>query len=325
MTSQNPFDLAPSETENISTDGMSNKIDASTAEENRYIFDDPEDDSEEDSSIWIIQKAVWGIIKSITILVVIGLLVWFVWGDVKIPNLSKKFSWTNKTTSTKVSFEKRNKKIKEKEILPAKKKKPSIHKEVDTSEKNPGALLVRWSLWMHRTQSALTKNEIEKTLKWQKTIQNYFKTDILSRVTAPTLSERTLKVTQFEQQLQIFQNQGSKLVGILHVQKQTQQKKFDIARAELDTVSETLESKLTTKDYFGFESLLTKKQILVSQVEQTSSEIKIRDFLIQDIQRYQSYLQEIQIKLDANRTAILSDIKVTPFVNDPFKRLRITD
>ena len=93
-------------------------------------------------------------------------------------------------------------------------------------EKNPSALLVRWSFWMHRTQTAVAQNEIEKTLKWQLAIQNYLGNDILSLIKAPTLFERTKKVSEFEKQLQTFQTQGKNLANILSVEHKTVEKKL---------------------------------------------------------------------------------------------------
>lgn len=327
MSPQNPFDINPEENQATNINAVAEEPVNQNEED---IFSDTEDDAEESNDIvWIIQKTIWSIVKFLLFAGIIGGSIWFIWGGKSLSDFNislPSFSWfsssdeapkTPSKTIKNIEFETRNTEIKEVEIV-----SPSKAKTTQSVEKNPSALLVRWSLWMHRTQKAVAQNEIEKTMKWELEIQNYLGNDILAHLEAPTIYERTRKVEKFEHRMKSFVSRGKNLRNLLTVQHKTAANKLNQSQAKLTNITDELDSKLASKNYFGFESLLKQKYTTAGEVEKFKTQTNIRTYLLADIEKYLQYLSDIQYKLDTNRDAILSDVRVKAFSNDPFKRLQ---
>ncbi len=257
----------------------------------------------ENSFFWIFQKWIWAILK---MLFVIGIIVFFVW-IIWLPNEDLK---------------KRRIIIPEKIISKIKIETPSISKTAPsaTTSTKDIILATEWNNRIKEAQMDKLKNLPAEGIYWIKKANAFFDVPTALLVNGKTSQIRQKKIEDTLVEMEKSLEKSKKLKKLFGEQinnfLQNIKKEEAIAKqAGKDVTTASLE-----KNVFNAEQNLSEKIVAEQRIVNLTNKMKWYKTVFFEIEKYDRVLQAFQENLIANKEALIQNIQVVDFPNDPFSR-----
>jgi hypothetical protein len=324
------------ETDDLST------TEINEADEDHLLEDDGD-------SFWMIQRFVWGTIKTILLIGGIGLVLWLVWGNgsfklptfnVNLPTFEK--SETKKTEKNETSKSKKLNIFRPKsdETTPKIVHHPSSK---PLRIKNPAKLkdlswsASKWNIWLQsQTQSDKAMGEIPQgnrrtssfsgqttteSVKWLRDAEKFFAVKPLNWITGANPRSRESELNRMIRTIDYLLERSAQLKSKLQIEIAQERMIASSEQSQINTAENQILKEIDQLHGQQLESFMRQKITAENQKFSAETESWLRSSLLQKIKKYEPPLQNIKQNAQTNRQAIIHNIKVVNFPNDPFQRI----
>jgi len=235
---------------------------------------------------WVIQRVFWSILKIGFVISAIIFLIWVIWDPKNNPL---------------------NKEKNKKEIIPQKTETPLAQK---LASKKP------------ITQTSITKkNIIESSLHWLSNTKKFFSVPAKNLITSQDPQIRKQEVEIILQKLQNFINDAKNINNQLTTEITSFSKNADIYKKETNTKESLILDLLKKFESININKLINEKISYDKLLKEQVIHINVRKILKNKIESYTKYLIQFQNNIITNKKAIIENIQVVDFPNDPFERV----
>ncbi len=248
---------------------------------------------EEEDFFWVVQRVVWGIVKTVFILGLIGFFVWIIWGPDK-----KSFSELEKAKSVVLEVSKeKGVSIQKEKLLPRKYISPAdrlIELEEMFDPANQKSSIISSVLWLEKAGAFLNKSAFE-----------------LIPSSVPQIRKQRVEFVLKEiRQLIEYSEviQGRVMQEINAFSQRSKQ-------ANEDSVLNETAFFEALRHFEGVEAeiFLAQKVDAEKLVMANSTFASGRKILLQNIQRYDKRLRSLYENVEANKEALIHDVRVVDF------------
>jgi hypothetical protein len=260
--------------------------------------------STEESFFWVFQKWLWSIFKMSFVLIIIVFFIWIIWTpneDLKNPKIN-------------VSEEVMSK-IKLGGGIPDAKKRPFS----PTSTKDV-FLATKWNNQIKNVQIVKLKNLPAEGIFWIKKASAFFDipANLFAKGDSLTIRQKKIESTLSEIEKLLNQSQGFKInfneqIGTF---SQNIKQEENIAKQSGKEVTVAFQK----ADVVNAEQSLFNKITAEQKVAILSNQMKWYKTVFFEIEKYDRGLQTFYENIVANKAALIQDIQVVNFPNDPFSR-----
>ncbi len=282
-------------------------------------------DLESDGDVfWLIQRVLWGILKLVGVLALIGGVAWLIWGELPHKKVDIK--------ETKEKVEKITEKIipkdKKKSVQDVKpvveKDLPTVHQPVvhNGDARTDGALVgAGWNYWMENQRLSEQNDAISEALLWTKKTGAFFDTPLTKMIVgdSPVVRSRNLDRVVTENYRLMESAQPIRLKLESQITELAQ--KSEAKKQEYETYKAALGQLLKDSNPDNFDETWSYMMEAEKQSLDYSRQVQLRQQLVQSMGRYYLGLKDTYEMLVANRRAIVENIKVVQFPWDPFGQI----
>ncbi|MDH3324365.1 MAG: hypothetical protein OEL89_01890 [Candidatus Peregrinibacteria bacterium] len=308
------INLKPSETQKKETPPEEdNPFEAVSLDESEENLNDSLTDEETDS-FYVIQRIIWGFIKTTFTIGIIVFLVWIIWDtdtkpieDIKdsIEDIKEK---PVKTEDKKIPLDPPKK-------TPIKKIKP------ENNNKNPIISAIKWNTEIETAREESSKETISDGLLWSKNAAAIFDSNIKNLLYDESKEVRTRNINNLLTRINELLTESTKT-----------RKKLKLEMDEFNQVANKEKTKSNTNQnnffnavkFYKYEDLrIYLEKMIDSEQKNTNakSEATARKIVLQKMEGFDKSLRNLKEMLNANQTAIIEDIQVVNFPIDPFDRI----
>lgn len=318
-----------------------------STEEDDHLLEDDGD------SFWVIQRFVWGAIKTLLLLGAIGLVLWLIWGNenFKLPAINIKLPSIERPKDTKPEQPKPSKQDPSENF----RQEPagSLPKIMNYSTskplrvKNPRQLsdlswsAAKWNLWVH-TQSQANKGTqstsnntgsgipytvstsgqtTKESVKWLRDAEKFFAVKPLNWVTGDNPSKREAELNRMIRTIDYLIKRSTTLKSALRIEMAQYRQAATTEQSQISTAEDRINRELDKLQGEELSTFMRQKIMAENQKFSAETESWLRSSLLQKIETYELPLKNIKQNAQTNRQAIIHNIKVTNFPNDPFRRI----
>lgn len=295
-----------------------------------------EDDFLEDDGdpFWIIQRLVWSGIKTVLLAGTLIGLFWTVWGNgiFHWPILPKSWSslWNVSTQNVKIKIESElptveNKIIKlvvknsEKLVSTA----PLVHNLQSVNPENLSWSASKWNRTLWQSQQIEKKRNLLSTAAiWLRDTENFLSIPPEKMLPGKNPAERDQKITELLQFIETLKGRSQNIDQLLREEiaifkQQSSSQNPRIINADDRILKEINRLKGEELDIF-----LREKIEAENEQFSANTQVWARESLRQKIASYQLPLSNLALNIQTNRLALIHDIRVVEFPNDPFQRVK---
>jgi len=257
---------------------------------------------------WILQRVLWGILKTAIIVGSLAFLVWLIWhsGEKTEDTVSKKSS-----KQTEVS-------VKDSQNTPISK---PITVEPNITENHGIIATAQWASWMERMQIYEQENTLLFSLHWLRRASAFFSVPTGNLVQGVTREERQKNVNAVLSELQEILEEASRLQPRL----QEEISQFSItavsAKANVEANDRSLLSSIQAFRSDIANVALEQKILAQKIMYENASRIEVYQMVVKYMQSYNQFLRSTYENIFANQKAIVEDVQIVVFPNDPFRRM----
>lgn len=318
------------------------------------------DIDEGEDTMWLIQRMGMGILKIAGVVGVIIFLMWSIWGgngdnttketpsvDKKIEKIKKEavkketeksakksskaesstekgegfwskiFGGNEKTSSTKDS-------VKEEVEIPAVSEKEEKELAVEVKSSSPHVATIQimaWNYWLEKDRLLGKKNSPGEAALWTKDAEAIFDIPFAKQVEGNSDTERERRVNTLMSSV----TEALKKAENIQNKLQTEEAEFDVK--EKSYIAKAVEYErlfleaMDKSDPVGIDQFLAKKIEAEKDQIENGIEKESRQFLFEKIDSYAQVLINLREYLLANKKALVKDVQVVAFPEDPFNRI----
>lgn len=257
---------------------------------------------------WILQKAVWMIVKILLTIGIIAFVVWIIWGNRdsdSLAPLSDPFSQTQKETS-------------EKETPPM----PSPAKK---TEEDSGTL---WPFSKPKNEegqpspvSFVGRDDIDRYMDWLVRVRYFFQTQLNINSWGTDIGERTQKMNVFLSDIRdlVLESDALRknLSAKVDIYAQNIEQQNKLSQYHTQRLNEALESIQPAPAA----NHLFQKIEAQTESQKNYSLYEANRYVLYVMEAYDKSLRELYHKAFTNKQAIIHNIQVMYFEADPFQRV----
>ena len=279
-------------------------------EDDKHLLEVEEDEGD---SFWLIQRVIWGILKSILVIGFIGFLVWIVW----------------RGPASKEQVEpKGEKKIEAPVTVPEKPVKKSVEKPVSRpiktellSRRSDAIRAAGWNEWIENTRLADFKTVLAESIAWTRDTEAFFEVPLPRMIAGKTRALRARKIENvlseiwklLERSILIRQKLISQISEFSRLSEVERQVTIAQETAFFDAIERS--------DPTHISKFLAQKIDADIKQLKYSTQSEARTILLQKIGAYDEVLRNVHENITANRAALIENIRVVEFPEDPFGRV----
>ncbi len=267
---------------------------------------------------WVFQRVTWGIVKTAVVLGGIIFLAWLIWHP------GKQHSDESEAVHPEHEESSVDESQKERKIFVKKEEPKVVEKQAVTavdSDQKEALLAVRWAEWIEMRRQMEQKDTLSQSLSWIKRAATFSEIPPLELVQGENSAVRAQRIDAALGELHSLIESANMLQTQLLAEIEEHGAQLNEARALEDASKDALDSQLQMLDGAGSGSALSQRITAQQNIAQHSSEIEVRKTVFNHIERYESGLQTFLEALQANREALIQDIRVVQFPNDFFERV----
>ena len=299
--------------------------------------------------MWMIQRVSIGILKIAGAVIIAGFIFWSIWGvetDTKKENNSIEEKITNKSLPKKKHIKNDDKKSSnnievenkegiinkifggkedDKRIIPAVivKKDPKTNKvnNVNTSSHTAGVQIIAWNYWSEKDRLRKQKDTIGEVLIWTNNSSALFDVPFVNQVSGKNDLERERKVLVLISTVKELLKKAEFLQTKLLTEINEFSAKANIYHQDELIYEEKFLNAMNQSDPSGIDHFLEGK--IEAEKKQTANgiEAESRKILSEKVDSYAQVLINLREYLIANKKALIKDVQVVAFPEDPFHRI----
>ena len=289
------------------------------AEEHHLKVEDDEhllEVEDDGDTFWLIQRVIWGILKSIMAIGFVGFLIWIVWGGYGPASKKRIEQVTEKKVEVPVTRPKKPiKKLVEKPIS-----RP-IKTEL-LSRRSDAIQAAGWNEWIENARLASFKTVLAESIAWTRDTEAFFEVPLPRMITGKTRTLRARKIENvlseiwelLERSILIRQKLISQINEFSQLSEAEQQVTFVQETAFFDAIDNSDPTRIS--------EFLTQKIDADKRQLEYSTQSEARTILLEKMGAYDEVLRNVHENITANRAALVEDIRVVEFPEDPFGRVQ---
>ena len=244
---------------------------------------------------------------------------------------SKLFSGGKETKSSSNSKKKNNSKLPSQNIKNSEQK--PINK-IDTKtiaiDKNPAknfqpnlasVQIMAWNYWLEKERLLGQKNTPGEVALWTKDTESLFEIPFIEQIRGKSDFEREKKLNNLmlnsTKLLQRSENLKVKLQAEIKEYKRKEEKSIK----EATKYEQMFLNAMNKSDPVGIDQYLAKKIAAEKKQLENGIEKESRQYLVEKVESYSQVLMNLREYLVANRQALIKDVQVVQFPEDPFNRI----
>lgn len=292
---------------------------------NNPLEEPPEEDEleiETDGDVfWLVQKIFWNVLKVVIVVGILGGVVWLIWGGTP----DGFFGGGDDTPDKKPVVETPKKPTSQPKPPATKSKVPSQKTDVPTLrvslQGNPVSQVTSWHYWLERNRLHAQAGTLSDAVLWTRRTEALFEIPFAQQIRAPSPAARSLRIEKLMGELyRLVQSSGPILSSLANQMQEL------TARATRESqIAQTNEAAflraLDRSDPENLETFLKKKIEAEEKELRYSIQAEARQILGEKITQYRLVLENVYENIDTNREALVQDIRVVDFPNDPFGRV----
>lgn len=273
-------------------------------------------DTEEDGNVfWLIQSALWNIVKSLLAIGIIVFLLWVIWGestDIRLPS----FSSPKEVVKEKIE---KGKQAIEKKAKP--KKIPENSQSVIQSKSYQSVVATRWNMWLGERYRKSVRDVFGKATLALKDSDDLFSYPLALQIKGQSDTERARKVEALLKKINGLLSRYQEISGIFEFQIAQYSENLPLLSEDsLLAESQFLDSvKERRGDHLS--SYIDRKIRNGNIQYENQNQIWARQVLLAEINRYRLALENLKANIETNKKALIQDVQVHEFLNDPFERV----
>ncbi|MCF7906077.1 hypothetical protein K9L63_02720 [Candidatus Gracilibacteria bacterium] len=258
---------------------------------------------------WILQRVLWGVLKTGVVVGLIVFLVWLIWhpgGTLKDETESNKESPRAETPV--------------KHVPPFTQGQP-VTSQPEIIQKHSIFTAAQWAHWMEKIQIFERENVLLYTLDWLRRASAFFSVPTENLVQGETADVRKEKVYSTLSELQEMLEEASRL------QLQLGQEINDLSFSAVEAKSHVEENdRLLLSSIQAFRpdvagTALDQKISAQKIMYENASQLEAYRMVEKYRGSYAQFLRTLYENIFANQKAIIEDIHIVVFPNDPFRRM----
>lgn len=304
-----------------------------TTPEDDYLLEDDGD------PFWMIQKMIWITVKTVLLLGIMALVIWLIWGNswFKLPAVNLSLPNTEKPISLPTKTQKKNKII---ETIND--GQPEfINQSQPLQIKNPALLsnlswsAAKWNYWLRLqtptedsptdfptyNQALSPSQTIVQAVTWLRDSEKFFAVKPLNWVNANTPNRRQQQLDRMIRTIDYLLSRSTQIKAQLRVEIAEYRQKISAEGSRISTADTKIRQEIERLQGTELETFMRQKITAENQKFSAETQSWLRTALIQKIEAYETPLRNLKNNAQTNRQAIIHNIKVTDFPDDPFQRV----
>lgn len=288
--------------------------------------DDEALDLEEDGdTFWLVQRILWGLLKTITVVALLGGLAWIIWGKASPKKHNDPIATTPVTEAPAPESERKKdtKKYTKNDLIPAVSNTPrpaTVTAPVTTPD-DGSVIAASWNIWLEADRIRGQHETPGEALLWAKDVESLFETPFAQAIRGTNSVVRAQKVDRLRRTISDLYARGTKHSRELT----TEYAEYGRRAAYEKQVSQTNEAAflaaLDRRDPTGLDQFLKAKIQAEKKYTELAMQAEARAILMEKLGGYMPILTNVDTVLHVNRDAIVQDIRVVDFTGDPFGRV----
>jgi hypothetical protein len=319
--------------------------------ENYKDLDDDILDVDEEDTMWMIQRVSIGILKIAGILIFIIFIFWSIWGKERTSKerefakekttkqkVVKKQNPAKKTELNKIIpkinnpgfFEKLLKKNSkdDERLIPAvsiediKKGKPSVIINNKTLSPHTASVqIMAWNYWLEKNRLRVQKDTPGEVMIWKKNSTALFDIPFIEQVSGKNDTERKKKVFMLISTIESLLKRAEVLQTKLLLEINEFSAKTNMYQQEALQYENKFLNAMNQADPSGIDLFLKGKIEAEKKQTENGVETESRKILSEKIDSYAQVLINLREYLIANQRALIKDVQIVKFPEDPFHRI----
>ena len=261
---------------------------------------------EEPDFFWMLQRIVWGAVKSLILLGVLGAIVWLVW----FRGQDKSSTPTVKPTPPKA----------EETIVPVPEKTPS--KETSSSAVPPRSESwdsAQWNIWVEDMRLYDAQNDRTEGITWLQKARAFFDVPIQTLISGDSVQERGEKIDHTLETIAVLLQDSYLIRQSLATERanlilQCEQKQTQIAELQ-----SRIQNAVTAEQLQGVDTSIEAQATLQSAYTSLAYRRDILTSILQKMEPFDRSLRQLYEMITANQDALIQGIQVVDFQGDPFE------
>lgn len=273
---------------------------------------DLEDDGD---TFWLVQRILWGLLKTLAVVALLGGLAWIIWG--------KTSPQKNNDTTPEIELPSPVSKKTETSIpaVPSPVKVPTTVGVPSHTPDDGSVIAASWNVWLEADRIRGQHETPGEAILWAKDVESLFETPFSQAVRGTNSVVRAQKVDRLRRTISALYTEG-----VTHAEHlKAEYAEYSRRAAYEKQVSQTNEAAflaaLDRRDPGGLDQFLEEKIAAEKKYTELAMQAEARAILIEKLGGYMPILTNVDTVLHVNRDAIVQDIRVVDFTGDPFGRV----
>ena len=264
---------------------------------------------------WILQRILWGILKTGFILGLIALTIWLVWRPEKTGE--EETSEPAKVAETNVPIK-------------LSKETPTAEKPaVETEQKIPvtgtlqrGAVLAgEWAEWMEKVDTFEQGHPFVFALDWLKSAFVFFQVPTEELIRGDTKEERQVRIDGVLSQMWKLIDDSYRLRLLLQQELSTLTVTVSEEQDKVSTAENAFLASFRNFDARTAQIALDQNIEAQKALVENKSNLEAKKLALSNMEQYDKFLRNMYQNIRANRTALIENIQIVFFPNDPFHQI----
>ncbi len=319
VVKSNPFETPAKEETKVTVKPKDEPI----AKENEDELDELLDEDsliDDGDSIWIIQRIIFSVLKTSSVIIIIIIVIWLIWDPDGNP--LKKFQSNSPSLKTVEPAPKTPSQnpTNQPVYVPKDTPKTSI-KEIN----NPIIESTKLNLFIENKRLSESQKLIEKSLTWCREGAAIFDMKMAEYFSNKSRDQRVQTFKNLLISIDTLQAESKTLSLSLTLENQGFTKKMNKADAEVQKYSAMFLESVKGYDPVNANEILNKKIIAEQDYFKHKNNIRARELVLEKINKITNDLSQYREIMIANQKAIEADIQVVDFPADPFNKILTPD
>jgi len=284
-------------------------------EEDLLLLEDDDllSSTEEGNFFWLLKKIIWAILKGGIAMGVVLFFLWFVWFSEKksSPKIPIQIKTQTETIKILKPSEQKTKKEKNKEVV----RFPSSQAQILATE------MVAWAESIELKRQKKLQDTFSRSMFWIRKAKSFYDIPLNKISWGDTVSKREQNINAFLFRLYEMIAESAKLRKFLAQEVQYLNQKNSFILGEIQPLEQQITTNFSLWDAEQTMLLIKTKTEKEKLLPENKNKQEVYRWVLQTMEGYDKVLRTIYENVFANKDALIQNIQVVYFPEDPFKRV----
>lgn len=286
--------------------------------------DDEALDLEEDGdTFWLVQRILWGLLKTVTVVALLGGLAWMIWGKTAPKHPGTTIISPTTEAPAPVAEKKNEKKTNKKPArsVPTVAPAPATVTTPVTAPDDGSVIAASWNIWLEADRVRGQHETPGEALLWAKDVESLFETPFAQVIRGTNYVVRAQKLDRLRRTINDLYARGTRHSDDLTAEYAEYNRRAAYEKQVSQTNEAAFLAALERRDPAGLDQFLKAKIQAEKKYTELAMQAEARAILIEKLAGYMPILTNVDTVLHVNRDAIIKDVRVVDFTGDPFGRV----